>query len=206
MHVYNRLIISSDGFAIILKTSIINFFHVMHCYFTFCTRAHAPPLAVSSAFQRSLVLLLMFFGFQDEKGSKCNHAHRTHTLTLMLLRHEWFTHIQSTNEKNAFTHIGMQFKIIYSNCIICGAVFHAYWERELVFFSSGSACREMARAKENRREPYEQVNNSQPASQPVNQCMNCWCRFHCVSNSSISNSSRCGLVNPNLNDQSYANE
>lgn len=106
MHVYNRLIISSDGFAIILKTSIINFFMWFTVISYSVCAARAPPLVASSAFHRSRsncsnCFVDIVFGFQDEMTQNVI----THTHTFMHLRHEWFTHIRSTNnKKRIYTH------------------------------------------------------------------------------------------------------
>lgn len=94
MHAYNRLIISSDGFAIILKTSIINFFHVLHCFISYSERARS-----SACFFVGVSSFISFccYCFRVSRRKKGQNV-----ITHILLRHEWFTHIQSTNKK---THL-----------------------------------------------------------------------------------------------------
>lgn len=152
---------------------------MLHCFISYSVRARSSACFFVGVSSFISFCCYCFRVSRRKKGSKCNHAH---TFTTRVI------HAHSIDQqKNAFTHIGMQFKIIYSNCIICGAVFHAVLGKGIGFLS-GSACREMARASEN---DMSHMSRSIMASQPVNQCMSGWCRFHCVSSS---NGSRWGLV------------
>lgn len=85
MHVYNRLIISSDGFAIILKTSIINFSSCAALLFLILYERASGIFC--RHFIIRLVFLLLFLGFETKKGSKCTHAHiHIHTFYCKVIR------------------------------------------------------------------------------------------------------------------------